>query len=322
MYFENWGKRENPIRQSDLNSLFATKFGCAKRFAMSKIYPLKNQSKEMTLGSITHEIINNQITKNRLGHGNDFTVEEFKSKVGEQFDEYLEMLTRLFKTTQFKWVVENIVEKESAFYLKLDNYYLAGSVDVIVRGKNDSLIVIDWKTGEVPSQFEMDHGYQSLIYCMAAKEGEFFNKPSDMTRNEAYFESWEKDNIGRRSHNKNATMIYAYLRDLLPAKKASTREARHVSTKKISIDGNLTIKAGENHGPCFYNTCVDVETNRKRLLYSIRTATFMAEAQIFAENFGSHCESCVHLEKCRSLGVENNTKSAEQLMMELGIEPT
>ena len=40
-YFDEWGSKQNPIRQSDLSSLFGGMFGCAKRFALNKIYPIK-----------------------------------------------------------------------------------------------------------------------------------------------------------------------------------------------------------------------------------------------------------------------------------------
>jgi len=219
-------------------------------------------------------------------------------------------------------LLDRKLEVERAFLVKIGNHWVAGTIDFIIKGKKkDEIVVIVWKTGSPTSQYQMDNGYQTRICCHAVKEGEFFLRPDSMRSGHEYYKSYQKT-LEKNKFGIVPKMIYGHLRDLLPASKKSTRKQRHYSTLSWANDnGEIKLEKGDQHGPVFYET--KAETQIERLAYSLDCAVMMAKSGIFPEAFGDHCEKCVFLNRCETLGT--NVQAKQQvfdIMEDLGIEPT
>ena len=120
--------------------------------------------------------------------------------------------------------------------------------------------------------------------------------------------------------------VYVYLKDLLPAKRASVREPKYHSDEKLidPTDKQVHIKTGDCRGPVFYDAHVDLTKDKSRIEYSIKCALMMAASGIFPECFSADCEKCPQLDHCRSLGDKELRDTHQQvldLVEQCGIEP-
>jgi len=332
-YFDEWGSKQNPIRQSDLSSLFGGMFGCAKRFALNKIYPIKKEieSYHGPMGSVIHKAI-----ENYFAYGSTCSVEmligdwEKENGVfiqmppGEQSkitNRYSSMMKHFLETDICSYLKDRVVDIERAFLTEIDGIWVAGTIDLIVNGKSNKMYVVDFKTGALMSQFEMDFGYQTSLYTYAVKHGEFFLKPDSMESGNAYYESY-KNTKQKNKYNKTPKMFYCYLEDSVPVGRKSTRKSKHKSTDKMANEnGEITITKGQKHGPIMYES-FPRETNWSRLSYSLKTAIAFSRSGIFPESISSNCERCNQKERCLSSGeLKGNIQQVLDLMDELGIEP-
>jgi len=332
-YFDNWGTKANPIRQSDLVGLFGSAFRCAKRFAMSRYYPKKAKKipYKMAMGEIVHNILRKRLqfdkTQSVFNEVKAYEEREgiavdFKDTKLDKIEKYQIMLKEFFKSKEFKSIQRRIIDVERAFMLQIGKFWVAGAIDIIIEGKDQNeLVLIDWKTGHPPmTQFQMDNSYQSRIYCAAVHKGIFFLNPDKVRTGEDYAKSFEA------THQKNQygrwpRLIYAYLQEYIPAARQSKRKANHLSTEGMSDkNGSLVIEKGEQRGPIFYET--NVNKKLKRLEYSLGCAVALARSGLFPETFGYQCRECIYLDRCESLGDEIKTKQeVMELMDELGIHP-
>jgi len=325
-YFENWGSIENPIRQSDLNSLFGSVHRCPKKFALSKIYPGEGGSVgyRMALGEIVHRAMENILKYDK--HPNiKRMLSYYEKKKRIIYDEkfnveyYQEMIDKIIQDRVFKMISKRVLDVERSFLVEIDGYYLAGTIDVIIKGKNkNEAVIIDWKTGSPKSQYEMDHGYQTQIYRLAVEKGTFFLRPEDTESGKDYYKSYKK--TGQKNQfKKKAKVIFAHLNEVVPARRDTERKCRHYSAEKMAEDGKVKIKKGFPKGPIYYETR-PTDEDYKRLVYAVRTAVAMGESGLFPEAMGQHCERC-HLEsRCVSFAMNNDMKQEVMgVMQELGI---
>lgn len=335
-YFQDWGSKENPIRQSDLSSLYGGMFSCQKRFAMSKLYPIKAKTAQYkgTLGEITHKAIENFLRFGSIGEISDM-VEEWqelhqrkiifgKDKEDDAIERYQEMLESFINSKFAVSIGKRIVEVERAFLVEIGGIWVAGTMDLIIKGKGKgNLVIIDWKTGAtVQSQFEMDHGFQTSLYCYALEHGEFYLKPEHLGREANYYAAYQQTKQKNKFGKAPQKFIYAYLKEFIPAKRASKRKSRHESTKDMADEeGNLVFKAGDLTGPVFYHATPG-KKDTDRLLYTLKVARLYSQNMVFPENISGKCETCVYQDKCLELGSFDYGRQEDMLDMieELGIE--
>lgn len=331
-FFDSWGSKKNPIRQSDLVTLFGSMFGCAKKFAMSKFYP--REVNKINYKGVMGELMHDAIGKNLLFgkcQGLDVLLQKHPRRniidfdgrpVTEVCDDYQAMLDAILESKEFESVRRRKVEVERAFMFQLGKWWIAGTLDCIIKGKKKGeLVVLDWKTGSLISQYEMDNGYQSNIYCYAVEHGTFFLKPDSMDSGRDYYKSFQE------THQKNTfgvypKMFFAQLKEIVPAKRKSKRKAAHYSTKGMADEnGDIYIERGDRRGPIFYEARTS-KANIKRLEHSVNAAVLYATSGIFPESFGAHCSKCSYQERCKSLGKDVDMKqNVLKTMEELGIEP-
>jgi len=339
-YFDDWGSKENPIRQSDLSSLFGGIFHCAKKFALGKMYPRETDSESYKgpMGSVVHKAL-----ENYFAYGEKSSVEKLmgdwekengvfiRMPVGKQdkiTKRYSSMVREFLKTKICSYLKDRVVDVERAFMAQVDGIWIAGTIDLIINGKGGKLFVVDWKTGILISQFEMDFGYQTSMYTYAVKYGEFFLKPESMESGHAYYESY-KNTQQKNKYNKTPKMFYCYLEESVPAGRKSIRECRHKSAEKMAVEestegsvkGKIEIIKGNPRGPIMYES-FPRKTNWTRLLHSLKTAIAFAKSGIFPESISANCERCMYKEQCLSAGeLKGDVQQVLDLMEELGIEP-
>lgn len=331
-FFDDWGSKRNPVRQSDLVTLFGSMFGCAKKFAMSKFYPrdINKIGYKGVMGELMHDALANNLQFGR-SQSLDKMLEAYPRRGIVDFDdrtpqavceEYQIMLDAILESREFESVRKRKVEVERAFMVRIGNAWVAGTVDCIIKGKRKGeLVVLDWKTGQLISQYEMDNGYQSNIYCHAVENGTFFLKPDSMDSGRSYYDSFQA------THEKNSFGVYpqfffAQLKEIVPAKRKSKRKAAHHSAMKLANDkGDIEYNKGDRKGPIFYEARTD-KNNIKRLEHSVAVAILYAKSGLFPESFGAHCSKCSYQERCKSLGKDVDMKQGVlEMMQELGIEP-
>jgi len=323
-FFESWGTQENPIRQSDLQNVFGSVFGCPKNFAMSKLYPSKSDriNFRTACGDILHGMIAQDISgcpwpREKVA---DFVKKYPKEIHGAEegdIEEYQTMLDLLLANPIYRNIKKRTVEVERSFMVESGGIWIAGSVDLIIKGKTEgSFVLVDWKTGKGKSQFEMDNSYQSRIYAYALEHGEFFLKPEILDSGRDYHDAWKKTHI-KNSYSIRPEVIYCYLRDLLPAKRDSVRKSDHYSTK--TKEGKVHIAKGEPRGPVWYST--KVPKDMRRLEYSAKVAVALSKMGMWPEYFGNHCKTCLHAARCENMGVMYTEKqTVMNLINDLGIE--
>lgn len=328
-YFSDWGSKENPIRKSDLKRMFGV-FGCAKRTYLSATSEREHRriDSKMGLGIVIHSIIE----KDLLYHKRPTVKEEIANYERKQnvrisyTDQQKEigeaeiLLHEFFKSSYYKTVVQKLVDAERSFMVKIGKFWVAGTIDCLVNAKDGGLVLIDWKTGSPESQYELDNGYESRIYCHAVKAGEFFLRPDNVKDGRDYSKAFKKT-MQRNTYGEFPTFTHAYLKELIPAERASKKTPKHYSTKKMQLeDGKLVIKKGERRGPIFYQA--QVNPRLERLEYTIACAVAMAQSNLFPESFGPNCEDCAYQNACESVGVGvDSRQQVMSLMEDLGIEP-
>jgi hypothetical protein len=168
----------------------------------------------------------------------------------------------------------------------------------------------------------MDDGYLSNLYAMAIWEAEFFLKPEVIESGQDYYRSFQETKQ-KNAYNTWPRVFHAYIKEMVPAAKASKRDAKHISSEEMSdASGKIYIKKGERRGPVFYEAHPNKD-NRTRLEYSLKCAVVKARTGLFDEKIGSICKRCFYKERCRKLGTSISRKQQVlDLMNDLKVEPT
>lgn len=213
---QRWGQPEDPIHQSDLNSL-AGKFGCLEAFKRKKTDAALGTKKEyltangkLCAGNAAHSvlarILRNPASRDAALHlsaGDSFShsqitaafqqemqieadgkqIEWFKENGDKWCDDICVMIGEALSDLSFH--VAEVVAVEQAFVTHVDGYWLTGTCDLIYRDANGALCLADWKTGkQVPHPIELDHGWQGAIYAHALRFG-YFYESNDRAQGEA-----------------------------------------------------------------------------------------------------------------------------------------
>jgi hypothetical protein len=288
------------------------------------------------LGIVAHNLIHEKLTKNRdrdfrtairewKEAENSDTKEEIDRELLEEYEYFLKVL---FRSSAFKKMRKNLVFSEKSFMVKIGDYWCAGTIDCLVSNGSSDVTVIDHKSGLVGlSQFEMKHGFQSLIYSAAVRYGCFFDRPDKIDTGHDYYRAFvaAKKAGGLIEIGLWPRLLFGYYRDYCLAKKKSVRMAKHVATKNwkshpVSKDGKITIKKGDQRGPVWYPSEVSIE-DLPRLEHSIKCAVAKVKAGMFDETFSENCEKCYFVEKCMSLGrLFERKRLLYKLMDEMEIE--
>lgn len=335
-YFDSWGTKENPVRASDLNSLFGSLFRCPKRWALSKLKPRQSSrvNHKLAMGEIAHDLIARGFNFQDLSRLPMLTdaLEEYEKENGCKIDfesnrekiiqRYDSMLAYFFDSPNIRSIKTRMIDAERSFMLKIGKFWVAGTIDAIFKGKEEGkTIAVDWKTGNPVSQWEMDNGYQSNIYALAVEKAEFFLKPEKMESGHDYYKSW-KNTKQRNQYNIYPSFYFVHLPELIPASRKSKRKSRHYSTQAMSDpDDMIRVEKGGKRGPVFYEARPS-HKNITRLSYTLACAVAFAKIGTFPEVLSSRCETCTYQDDCREMGIENlDTDKAVAALEELGIEP-
>ena len=339
-FFNSWGQQRNPIRQSDMSSMFGSAWRCQKKWHFSHLYhddEVKRVDTLASLGIVAHNLIHEKLTKNRERNfktaikewkeaENSDTKEEIDKDLLQEYEYFLKVL---YKSKAFKKMQDNLVFSEKSFMVKIGDYWCAGTVDCIVSNGSSDVTIIDHKTGTVGlSQWEMSHTYQSLIYAAAVRYGYFFDRPDSVDTGHDYFRAFVAARKAKSLIEIGIwpRLLYGYYRDYCIAKKKSVRMAKHIATKNwkshpVGRDGKITIKKGDQRGPVWYPADVSIE-DLPRLEHSLKVAVAKCKAGIFDETFSELCERCYYREKCMSLGkMFERKRLLHKLVEEMGIDP-
>ena len=338
-FFANWGQQRNPIRQSDLNSMYGSMFRCQKRFALGHLYhddEVKRVDVYAALGIVAHNLIHDKLTKNRdrdfrtairewQEAENSCSKDEIDNNLLKEYEYFLKVL---FRSSAFKKMRKNLVFSEKSFIVKIGDYWAAGTIDCLVSNSSSDVTVIDHKTGaSTMSQFEFNRGYQSLIYAAAVRYGYFFDRPERVDTGFDYYQAFMSAKKAKSLIEIGLwpKLLFGYYRDYCIAKKKSKREAKHIATKNwkshpVGTDGKITIEKGDQRGPVWYPAEVSID-NLPRLEHSLKSAVAKAKSGLFDETFGPGCEKCYHMEKCMSLGkLFERKRLLHKLVEEMEIE--
>jgi len=153
----------------------------------------------------------------------------------------------------------------------------------LVSKINGYYVVVDWKTGKKKSQFEIDNGYQTLIYKLAIESGFLFDKPDDISKTENYVKKFLDEKINKiKINSEKSKIVYAFLNDLKKNKNNKIYYKANISDKykerlsyvaKTSIALVNTRLLPENLNACKYckaqNICCGIQENKdisKRVL--------------------------------------------------------
>ena len=105
-----------------------------------------------------------------------------------------------------------------SFVLKISpQLKLGGRFDRVDQLKDGSLEIIDYKTGKVPTQKDVDKDQQMTFYCLAASsQGIYQKNPEDILLSFYFFETQEKISTKRT------------FQDLIKAKKEIIAKAKEI----------------------------------------------------------------------------------------------
>lgn len=307
---------------------------------MSHIYhddEVKRVDVHAALGIVAHNLIHDKLTKNRdrnfrtalnewMEAENSNTKEEISVFLIREYEYFLKVL---FRSSAFKKMRKNLVFSEKSFLVKIGEYWAAGTIDCMVSNSSSDVTIIDHKTGaSTMSQFELDHGFQSLIYAAAVRYGYFFDRPDVVDTGYDYYRAFiaAKKAKSLLEIGLWPKLIYGYYRDYCKAKRRSKREAKHIATKNwkshpVGEDGKITIEKGDQRGPVWYPASISTG-DIQRLEHSMKSAVAKSKSGLFDEAFGPNCEKCFHMKKCMSLGsLFERKRLLYKLAEEMNIEP-
>lgn len=72
-----------------------------------------------------------------------------------------EMWNRLLNMKYFKYKTEQV---ESNISCKINNIWIGGRIDALVKDENNEYYILDYKTGEIPTNSE--YNFQTIIYLL------------------------------------------------------------------------------------------------------------------------------------------------------------
>lgn len=85
------------------------------------------------------------------------------------------MLKKFFRT--FHNPRTKIIDLEKLFKIKIDgSTFITGKIDRVDAKENDEIEIIDYKTGRLPTEKELEKNIQLSIYALAATNQGLYNK--------------------------------------------------------------------------------------------------------------------------------------------------
>jgi len=154
----------------------AASFGTSVHLALQKFYSLHKIGKKLEKRDLIEIFASVWIP---LGFRNKKYEDKMKKRGKKMLSLYFN------KAYNPKTQIESL---EKLFRIKLPgNLKVGGKIDRIDRLPNGKLEIIDYKTGKIPSQKDIDADLQMTVYAMAAEDKGIYNKPPDKVILSFYF---------------------------------------------------------------------------------------------------------------------------------------
>ncbi|MGB9199729.1 MAG: ATP-dependent DNA helicase [Terriglobales bacterium] len=163
---------------------------CPLRFKLEREWNLPREvSASLHYGGAMHGVLRTYYDAQRFGReiSDEELLEQFRSALAGariadryQYELYLRQgneQLRQFLDGARNGTPPEVIETERRFELQMGETKLAGRVDRIDRTGDDTVCVVDYKTGKPKSQEEADESLQLSLYALAAKEA--FGKRAD-----------------------------------------------------------------------------------------------------------------------------------------------
>ncbi len=153
-----------------------------------------------------------------------------------------------------------VIAQETSFVTEIAGKYIAtGTVDQI-RKIDGGYQLVDFKSGQIPSQEELNWSYQLALYSLAMLLGKFYKKKDTS-------ESFELKEFP-------ASLVFIKLSDYLPYERPSTKRITYLSEakyydsyighelkapSKTNPNGHPLLCKGMPKGPVFYESLFDLD---------------------------------------------------------------
>lgn len=352
--FRVFGSAADPVRQSALSGI-ASQDGCPKRYRYERdaecagiVHERRSAHWRPTLGTAVHETLRRALAQpviiDRLLAGVFPPASVIDRVLGEElvraaggfeidWDDASETSERASARAMVLGALEElhrraieIVAVEAPFRVELDGYVCVGTIDLVFRGREGQLVLLDWKTGGGAPEVVLEMGYQPAIYAHALEHGVLWPDETRELRLATYpaeiyiVQLREHAELARREH----------VLDTLRAKGACTSEdlaaivatgwpmsARSVaailtglrkqSLVELSRRGRESVWApapGEREidRETVWYRCHRTSDDTARLRRSLRTIVSGVRMGAFYETLGEHCKRCPFRPQCSADG--------------------
>ena len=318
-----YGTAADPIRQSDLGAL-ASAHSCPKKFAYAKeeqvtgVRARTSASWKACIGTATHETLTRIFTKAEASvlEGKIPPVDQVLSVLNDELERAAEGLpidwrngskgmanpsVELMKAVHMvRGAVREVGKRakcivlvEAPFKLELVRdgkvYFLTGTLDLAYETHGETLVLVDWKTGEqLMVQIVLDHGYQFGIYAEALARGVFY--PGE-----------EREVVIGRYPD---AIYVGHLRDFVPYEKLTDKApTRPEQLEHFGLQPGQKVKVpkGEEKGPGWYRAN-RTEADRARLIHSVHTIVGTVRLGRFVEHIDEGCGFCPFRARCLTDG--------------------
>lgn len=325
------GTDQFPLRQSHISKI-AGSFACSRALFLeikeknTGILLKKCRFPKTVRGSVVHRCIEYGHSSKRLDLLPFFYLQEWRReenrtdepRINWKFDDRQQVLIEGFKMLagyfkDHRNLNANVIAQEITFKVKIAGKYIcSGTVDQI-RKTPIGYELIDFKTGEIPQQEELNWSPQLCLYSLAMLEGEFFYK--DRPDEKIYFNEFP------------AKIGLVKLNDYIPYEKATPKTisyhseavyyqthlgAKILPTTSKNSNGHPLLAVGLPRGCGFYWSNFDLDflpLFEKSLANAI--STIRMNRYWFA-NSTMACSRCAYRgEVCREITTESGKELAE-----------
>ena len=324
-----------PMRQSDISTILPP-FGCMRKwFLQVAEYNLGKMTREFrdprtVNGSVLHSVLetvhkDRQFEKLAWIYMRQWRLEESRTDeppIRWGAIDRRELIRSGYQMLKGYCACEDnqnaeVIAQEARFVCKVGKVTAVGTIDQI-RREGDGIRLVDFKSGMIGSQFDLDHGFQLALYSTALLNGTFFIRESQegepLREREIRFGQWPN------------SLGLIKLTDYLPYEKPTPKTIKYVSEAAYygarigteirpltakNPDGNPKLRTGAPRGPGFYQSQMTPEHiyEFERSVQNI-VATVKMNRYWWA-NHSMACSMCAFTRQCRGYSMESGRKLAD-----------